>query len=143
MELPPLPSTQLVENTEAVLAVFEEMNLFDAELRAVHLATSPGGVPTLELELYLPAEYATRATAAAAEYRITLRCTDISDLVLADFAGQNVVGDYAFDAAETEAAGRAVRVYIGGTVGCDLDLLCRSVSVVSVSPVLHQDAVRP
>jgi hypothetical protein len=52
----PLPSYEVLENTAAWLAVFESINLCDAELRAVRLYLRAS--QSAELDLYLPGEFA-------------------------------------------------------------------------------------
>ena len=138
MERPPLPSAHLVENADAVVAALGEFDLHDGELRAVRLLLAPGDVPVLEADFHLrarggddddPGEH-------AEEYRVTLRCTDIADLGLADFDHTNVVGSYAFEPLGADAPdGREVRVSVIGVLGCDLELRCASVAVVGVVPV--------
>ena len=133
MDSPPLPEYGLVESSDAVVSIFGQFNLQNAELRAVRL-TLTAGVPSLEADFYLPGEFATRVDAAQrpAEYGITLRCTDIAGLGLADFDQQNVVGNYAFEAIDDAPDGRSVRFSVTGSPGCDIELRCRSVAVVAV-----------
>ena len=142
MNRPSLPSTEVVENARAVVSVFGQFNLYDAELRAVRLTLDPGGEPALEAEFFLPGELAAGVAAPtrAAEYGITLRCTDIAGLGLADFDHQNVVGEYAFEAVAGAPEGRGVRVSITGAAGCDIEVHCRSVAVVAVTPARAADA---
>lgn len=130
---PPLPEFSLVESSEAVVSIFGQFNLYDAELRAVRLSAT-AGVPALEADFYLLGEFAVRVDAAhrAAEYGITLRCTDIAGLGLADFDQQNVVGNYAFEAIDDAPDGRGVRFAVTGAAGCDIELRCRSIAVVAV-----------
>ena len=133
MESPPLPAFDSVLNSEAVVAIFGQFNLYDAELRAVRLMAVEGA-PCLEADFYLRGELAVRVDVGqrAAEYCITLRCSDIAGLGLADFDDQNIVGEYAFEAVADVPDGRIVRVAITGSPGCDIELRCRSVAVVAV-----------
>ena len=133
MDSPPLPVYDAIANSEAVIAIFGQFNLYDAELRAVRL-TSVAGVPCLEADLYLPGEAAVRVDASqrAAEYCITLRCSDIAGLGLADFDDQNVVGEYAFETMPDVPDGRSLKVAFTGSPGCDIELRCRSVAIIGV-----------
>lgn len=133
MDSLPLPAFDVIANSESVVAIFGQFNLYDAELRAVRL-TSAAGVPCLEADLYLPGELAARVEAGqrAAEYCITLRCSDIAGLGLADFDEQNVVGEYAFETMPDVPDGRNLKVALTGSPGCDIELRCRSVAVISV-----------
>jgi hypothetical protein len=96
------------------------------------------------VDLYLPDAHALdggRADGAAA-YRVTLRCTDVADLALADFEHQNVVTGYAFEpATPDDPDGRHVHMSLTGAPGCDLDLRCAAVEVVAVEPVPADDAI--
>jgi hypothetical protein len=139
--LPSPPSVHLVENADAVVAAVGRFDLRGAELRAARLGLAPGDVPTLELELRLRDGAAGDAAADgdtgehALGYRVTLRCTDIADLGLADFEHRNVVESYAFVPLGAEVSdGREVRVSVIGVMGCDLELRCASVAVVDVAP---------
>ena len=133
MDSPSLPAFDAIANSEAVIAIFGQFNLYDADLRAVRL-TSVAGVPCLETDFYLPGEAAVRVDASqrAAEYCITLRCSDIAGLGLADFDEQNVVGEYAFEPLADMPDRRNLKVAITGSPGCDIELRCRSVAVISV-----------
>ena len=127
---PPLPSVALVRRADAVIDALGQFNLHDAELRAVRVTLAPGNVPTLEADFYLDA------------HRITLRCTDVADLALADFEHQNVVTGYAFEpTTPDDPDGRHVHVTLTGAPGCDLDLRCAAVEVVAVVPVPADDAI--
>ena len=141
---PPLPSIALVRRADAVIDALGQFNLYDAELRAVRVTLAPGNVPTLEVDLYLPSAGASDdgARALAGEHRVTLRCTDVADLSLADFEHRNVVTGYAFERAESEDDDRrAVHVTLTGSPGCDLDLRCAAVEVVAVEPAPADDAI--
>ena len=133
MESPPLPAFDAVLNSEAVVTIFGQFNLYDSEMRAIRL-TLVEGAPCLEADFYLPGEFAVRVEAAqrASEYCITLRCTDIAGIGLADFDQQNIVGEYAFETVTDMPDGRNLKVAITGSAGCDMELRCRSVAVVAV-----------
>ena len=133
MDSPPLPAFDAISNSEAVIAIFGQFNLYDADLRAIRL-TSVAGMPCLEADFYLPGDAAVRVDASqrAAEYCITLRCNDIAGLGLADFDEQNLVGEYAFEPLADVPDGRNLKVAVTGSPGCDIELRCRSVAVVSV-----------
>jgi hypothetical protein len=125
-----------VQNASAVVAAFGQFNLYDADLRAVRLTLSDEGVPILETDLYLPGEFALDGNGVAeTEYRITLRCAHVVGVMLADFGGQNVVADYAFEPLGAGAPdGALVRVWIHGMPGRDVDLRCRAVSAEVAGP---------
>jgi hypothetical protein len=92
----------------------------------------------LDLELWLPGELALATGTAnrGAEYRITHRCNDVSDLTLADFLVQNVVAEYTFETEHPAATdGRTVHVAITCSPGCDLELRCRSIAVTRVEAI--------
>jgi hypothetical protein len=133
MESPPLPAFDAVLNSEAVVTIFGQFNLYNGELRAIRLMLAEG-MPCLEADFYVPGEFAVRIAAGqrAPEYGITLRCTDIAGLGLADFDHQNIVGEYAFEVVADAPDGRGVRVAVTGSPGCDIELRCRSVAVVGV-----------
>ena len=141
----PSPSAALVRHADAVIDLFGRFDLHDAELRAVRVTLAPGNVPTLEADLYLSGLLAVDGAPAnrGAEYRVTLRCSDVADLSLADFEHENVVTGWAFEPAALDAAadGRTVRVTLAGAPGCDLDLRCASVEVVGVEAVEADDEV--
>lgn len=140
----PLPPVALVRHADAVVDLFGRFDLHDAELRAVRVALAPGNVPTLEADLYLPGELAAEGAPAdrGAEYRVTLRCTDVAALSLADFEYRNVVTGWAVEPAEAaDPDGRNVHVTLTGAPGCDLDLRCAAVDVVAVEPVPADDAI--
>lgn len=132
MESPPVPAFDAVLNSEAVVTIFGQFNLYDSELRAIRL-TLVDGMPCLEADFYLPGELAVRVEAVdrASAYCISLRCTDIAGLGLADFDEQNIVGEYAFETVADVSDGRGVRVAVT-SAGCDIELRCRSVAVVAV-----------
>ncbi|MBC8119988.1 MAG: hypothetical protein H7X75_10480 [Burkholderiaceae bacterium] len=135
METPPLPDFTLVEHAAAVVAVFGQFNLYDAEIRALRFARGPDYEGSFEVDFHLPGEFASGVaeSARACEYRITLRCDDVADLTLEGFGRQNVVGDYCFQQISPPSAGtRGVQVRIDGTVGGSIDLLCRGVRVLNV-----------
>src|SRR5690349_18080468 len=98
MESPPLPAFELVEDA-AVVAVFGQFNLYDADVRTLRFTTGAGPGAVLEIDLDLPGEFAAAVAAAerAPAYRITLRCADVADLAALGFGPQNVVGDYGFE----------------------------------------------
>jgi hypothetical protein len=124
--------------------LFGRFDLLEAELRAVRVTLAPGNVPTLEAELHLSGALAADGAPADrdGEYRVTLRCTDVADLSLADFEYRNVVTGWAVEPADQEDAdGRNVHVSLTGAPGCDLDLRCAAVDVVAVEPVLADDAI--
>ena len=144
----PPPSIALVRRADAVIDLFGRFDLTDAELRAVRVTLAPGNVPTLEADLYLAGLLAVDGAPAnrSAEYRVTLRCTDVADLSLADFEHENVVTGWTFEpapqAAQDEVAdGRTVHVSLTGAPGCDLDLRCAAVEVVSVEAAPADDEV--
>ena len=128
-----------------MIDIFGRFDLRDAELREVRVTLAPGNVPTLEAELYLAGLLAADGAPAdrGAEYRVTLRCTDVADLSLADFEHENVVSGWAFEplALDDEADGRMVHVTLSGAPGCDLDLRCAAVEVAGVSAVPADDEV--
>ena len=143
MEWPPHLDVSQLGGTDALTGVFGQVNLYDADLRAVRLAVAAGGVPAVEVDLHLPAEFAAGvpATERAAEYRVTLRCADAADVAVANFGRQNVVGDYAFSAVTPAPAdGPAVHVSLQGAVGCDLVLRCRTVSAAVVGLAVRASA---
>ena len=141
----PPPSAALVRHADAVIDLFGRFDLHDAELRAVRVTLAPGNVPTLEADLYLSGLLAVSGAPAnrAVEYRVTLRCTDVADLSLADFEHENVVTGWAFEPAAVDDAtdGRTVHVSLSGAPGCDLDLRCATVEVVGVVAVPADDEV--
>ena len=128
MEPLPLPSFDVLENTAAWLAVFESINLYDAELRAVRLNLRTS--QSAELDLYLPGEFAVRVPIEQrkSEYCITVRCTEISSFRADDIGHQLVVGDYAFD--NVSAHERAFR--IRGALGGDLEVRCKRIEIARV-----------
>jgi hypothetical protein len=133
-----LPVRVSVVNAEAVVAIFGRFDLHDADLRAVRLTIGADGSPMLEAEFVMPGEFALATGAAdrGIDYRVTVRCTDVTDMALADFAEQNVVAEYAFEVTEADAGDtRTVRVVLTCSPGCDLELRCRSVAVTSVQAV--------
>lgn len=138
MNTPSLPSIALVAHADTLIALFGQFNLYDAELRGIRLAVGHGGVPTLEADFIIPGELAlpTGRADRARDYRVTLRCTDVVDLALADFADQNVVVEYAFEPLGADAPDeRAVHVSVTAAPGCDFDLRCRAVAVVAVDAI--------
>ena len=78
MEPFPLPLFELLENAEPWLAVFESVNLYDAELGAVRIDLEPS--QSVEIDLYLPGAFAVAVPVErrAQEYCITVRCTGVS-----------------------------------------------------------------
>ena len=147
MQPAPSPSTAptLVRHADAVIDHFGRFDLHEAELRAVRVTLGPGNVPTLEADLYLAGLLAADGAPAdrGALYRVTLRCTDVADLSLADFEHENVVTGWSFEPAEQEDAAdeRTVHVTLTGAPGCDLDLRCATVEVASVDAVPADDDV--
>ena len=138
MTTPSLPPAGLVQNAEAVRALFGQFNLYDAELCGVRLTVARGGLPVLEADLVIPGALALPAGVAdrARDYRVTLRCSDVVDVSLADFSDHNLVAEYAFEALGDETPDeRRVRVAITGAPGCDIELRCLTVAVASVVPV--------
>jgi len=136
-QVPPAPLAT-VANAAAVVAVFGQFDLHDAELRAVHAGLARDGTAVLDVELALPGELALASGAAdrGAEYRVTLRCSDVTDLTLADFLEQNVVAEYAFEMEHPAATdGRTVHVSITCSPGCDLELRCRTIAVTGVQAI--------
>jgi hypothetical protein len=146
----PHPSATLLENAEALISVFREVNLYDAEIITVHLSLSPARAALIDVDLAMPGWWAggVPATVRAPAYRATLRCSDIEDLVLGDFRYQNVVGDYGFEVIAPRGPtdhpapdGRDVRVWVTGGPGCSIDVRCRSVRVHAVVPAIDAPAV--
>lgn len=134
---PPAPLA-VVANADALVALFGQLDLHDAELRAVKAELAPAGTAMLDVELLIPGELALAHGTAdrAAEYRVTLRCSDVTDLTLADFLEQNVVAGYTFEIDDPAATdGRTVHVAITCSPGCDLELRCRTIGVASVAKV--------
>jgi len=118
--------------------VFGQFDLHEAELCAVRLSLGLGNVPELELDLRLPGGAALPSGTAArgTDYRVVLRCTDVSELSLADFGPENVVSEYSLAPAGDDEDGRpTVRVALTCAPGCDVDFRCRDVAVVDVAPV--------
>jgi hypothetical protein len=128
----------VVKDIERVVSVFGQFDLHEAELCAVRLALGRGNVPMLELDLTLPGGAALPSGSAVrgTDYRVTLRCTDVSELSLADFGSANVVSDYSIAPNGTDEDGRhTLRLALTCAPGCDLDFRCREVAVVEVTPV--------
>jgi hypothetical protein len=121
----------VVRDAARVVLLLGHFDLHEADVRAVRVSLADGNVPTLELDVDVPA-----ASVRETDQRVTLRCTDVSQLSLADFGGQNVVSAYRFAPDGVDDEGRdVVRVTITCAPGCDLDLRCRDVAVVAVKPV--------
>ena len=133
-----VPLRVSVANTDAVVALFGQLDLHDADLRALRLTIGIDGVAMLEADFVLPGEFALATGSAdrGSDYRITLRCTDVVDVALADFADQNVVAEFVCDAAEGDTSdGRAARLAITCSPGCDIELRCRTIAIVAVQAV--------
>ncbi len=109
--------------------MFESVNLYDAELRAVRIDLGPSR--NVEIDLYLPGEFAVVVPRErrAREYCITVQCTGVSAVRAEDISRQNIVGDYGFDAG-TSAETRIF--WVKGTVGCDLEIVCHRIAVARV-----------
>jgi hypothetical protein len=136
-QTPPAPAA-IVTNADAVVAIFGQFDLHDAELRSVHAGHAPNGTATLDAVFAVPGELALATGSAnrGAEYRVTLRCSDVSDLTLADFLEQNVVAEYAFETEDPAATdGRTVHVVITCSPGCDLELRCRTIAVTGIEAI--------
>jgi len=134
---PSLPAAEsIVRGAERIVALFGRFDLHDADVRAMRLSLGEGNVPALEVDVDLAGASAQPPGKAEAgsDYRVTLRCTDVSQLSLADFGGQNVVSSYTFAPDGVDAAGaEVVHVAITCAPGCDLDLRCTEVAVVAVA----------
>ena len=129
---------ELVKDASRVIDLFGQFDLRHAELRGVRLAVGPGNVPELEVDLLIPAGAALPSGTATSgsDYRLTLRCADVSELSLADFGSENVVSDCAISDAGADEDGRpTVRVALTCAPGCDLDLRCREIVAAEVTPV--------
>ena len=131
-DLPPLPEFDLLGNAAAVLDVFETVNLYDADVRAVRVSMS--GPPSVEVDVHLPGSWAAAVPDAdrPAEYRITFRCLDATAVHVDDLDTENVVGEYGFD---EDPDGNGRRFWIQGTVGCEIDVRCAHIEVAGVEPV--------
>lgn len=138
MKQTPAVPTAVVANADAFVALFGHFDLHDAELRSVQATIAPAGVAMLDMQLLIPGElaHATGRADRGVEYRLTLRCTDVSDLTLADFLDQNVVADFTFEPDDPAATdGRSIHVAITCSPGCDLELRCRTIAVVAVDAI--------
>ena len=132
------PDASLVRGAERVVDLFGQFDLSEAELREVRLALGPGNMPELELELRLAGGAALPSGTAApgTDYRVVLRCTDVSQLSLADFGSENVVSEYSIAPdGEDEDGRRTVHVALTCAPGCDVDFRCHDVTVTDVAPV--------
>jgi hypothetical protein len=131
-----LPSSALLENQSAWLAVFETINLFDAGLLDLRVAFD--GAPSLAVDFSLPGEFATKVPEAsrAESYRITLRCTGVTAVRAEGIALANVVADYAFTTAE---APESRRFSVTCSPGCALRVDCDRIAVDRVTPVASAD----
>lgn len=127
----PLPSFEFLGNASAMLAVFGTVNLYDAELRAVRIGLD--AAPTVDVDFYLPGAFAMAVPegARATGYRITLRCTGVTVVHADDLSVQNIVGDYGFEAPASDGT---QRLWVRGTVGCDLEVRCAGITVAQVQP---------
>lgn len=140
LEAAPLPTVP-IGNLDAFLDIVGQWNLYDMEVRSVRLGAREADGPAVEVDLSLPDEYLQRPVPGAArtEHRFTIRFTGVSECSVTGFARQNIVGEYEFSAAQHAYSGEpAVRVRIMGTVGCDLDLICESVTIVSAVTLPEQ-----
>jgi hypothetical protein len=127
----------LVRDVALVVDVFGQFDLHEAELRGVRLSLGVANVPELELDLRLPGGAALPSGTArrGADYRVTLRATDVSELSLADFEPDNVVSEYSISVAGPDEDGRpTVRVALTCAPGCDVDFRCRELVVAEVAP---------
>jgi hypothetical protein len=132
------PPASLVRDADKVVTLFGQFDLHDAELRAVRLAVDEGNVPLLELDLDLPGAAALPGGAAVrgTDYRVVLRCVDVSGLSLADFGSENVVSAYAITPDGVDEDGRPMlHVMLTCAPGCDLDFRCREIAVARVTRV--------
>ena len=128
----PSAPAALVRDAERVVALLGRFDLREAELCAVRLSLGRGNVPELELDLQIPGA----AVPNGRDHRVTLRCTDVAQLSLADFGPANVVASYALAAGGVDEDGRPmVHVALTCAPGCDVDFRCREVAVVRVAPV--------
>jgi hypothetical protein len=130
-DLPPPPEFALLGNAAAVLRVFETVNLYDADVRAVRVALA--AAPSVEVDVHLPGSWAVAVPEAdrAAEYRVTVRCLDVTAVHVDDLSAENVVGEYGFD---EDPDGEGRRFWIRGVVGCDVDVRCAHIEVAAVEP---------
>ena len=123
----------LVRAAALVVALTGGFDLHEAELCAVRLSLGRGNVPELEIDLQLPGG----GPPNGRDHRITLRCTDVSELSLADFGSSNVVASYALTADGVDEDGQPmVHVALTCAPGCDVDFRCRDVAVARVAPVV-------
>ncbi|AHG92374.1 hypothetical protein J421_4839 (plasmid) [Gemmatirosa kalamazoonensis] len=121
-----------VRDAALVVALMGRFDLREADLCAVRLSLGRGNVPELELDLQLPGA----GTPNGRDHRVTLLCTDVSDLSLADFGSSNLVSSYALAADGVDEDGRPmVHVALTCAPGCDVDFRCREVAVARVAPV--------
>ena len=127
----PLPSFDVLENTETWLAVFGSVNLYDSELRAVRIDLDRS--QSAEVDLVLPGEFAVRVPRdqRADQYTITLNCSLVSGILLEGIWQQNYVVDYAFEAPSSDA--RVLRIQC--SPGCDLRIECTRIAVERVMAV--------
>ena len=137
----PLPSVA-IGNLDSFLAIVGQWNLYDMEVRALRLAARKADGASVEVDLYLPDHYLRPPTPGEprTEHLFTFRFSGVSECSLVDFGLQNLIGEYDFAAARHAYSGKpAVRVRIMGTVGCDLDLVCDSVSIASTATLSAED----
>ena len=129
----PLPSSEFLDNAAAMVAIFGQVNLYDADLRAVRLLLA--AVPMTEVDLYLPGAFAlaTGEEPHPSEYRITFACHGVTSVHAEEIHSQNIVGEYGFESA---AITSARRLWIRGIVGCNLEVHCTRIAIAEVAPVV-------
>ena len=118
----------------------------DAILTGVRLASGGEHAPTVEVDLDLPTTYEPEPDGSmrpVGVHRVTLRFQRVAQLTMTDFLGTNWVGELKLGHVDPAAhEGRTIRVSIEAIAGagCDLDLVCDTITVAAITPQDQQPA---
>jgi hypothetical protein len=134
-----------IENTELLESIFGCWPSFhDAEIDSIVITRDGDSGPQMDVAIHhwqMTSEVDSKGYYVLKHHTLTtLRFSNISDLMLADFNGQNVLCDIEISQIAKPDSKSTFSVSMPTSYGCEASFKCRRIRVISAIPYTKHDA---
>ena len=128
-----------IENTELLESIFGCWPSFhDAEIRSIVITRDCDSGPQMDILIHhwqMTSEVDSKGYYILKNHTLTtMRFSNISDLLLADFNGQNVLGDIEISQTTGPDSESMFSVSLPTSYGCEASFKCRRIRIISAIP---------